>query len=175
MFEVIAAAANPLTALQDTNKRSFHFCIVNLVIGTLYCVKGNFEFGIARIIKSMEPESQKLETDTWFYAKRCFLALLEGVAKHMVNLKVGMLASCYVVQASACLPFANLPCGHFWQNAGMAKNDCQASAAIIVCQRLWTGTAKHASRPMHGETSIMLHSVPLTHTGSPAPEHDGSL
>ena len=74
--------------LQDPSKRSFHFCIVNLVIGTLYCVKGNYEFGIARIIKSMEPESKKLETDTWFYAKRCFLALFEGVAKHMITLKV---------------------------------------------------------------------------------------
>lgn len=86
----VVAAANHLLVLQDPSKRSFHFCIVNLVIGTLYCVKGNFEFGIARIIKSMEPESQKLETDTWFYAKRCFLALLEGVAKHMINLKVGI-------------------------------------------------------------------------------------
>lgn len=76
--------------LQDPNKRSFHFCIVNLVIGTLYCVKGNYEFGIARIIKSMEPESKKLEADTWFYAKRCFLALLEGVVKHMITLKVGV-------------------------------------------------------------------------------------
>lgn len=79
-----------LIVLQDPNKRSFHFCIVNLVIGTLYCVKGNYEFGIARIIKSMEPESKKLEADTWFYAKRCFLALLEGVAKHMITLKVGV-------------------------------------------------------------------------------------
>ena len=90
----IAAAANHLRLLQDPNKRSFHFCIVNLVIGTLYCVKGNYEFGIARIIKSMEPESKKLETDTWFYAKRCFLALLEGVAKHMINLKVSAPAYC---------------------------------------------------------------------------------
>ena len=77
-----------MVLMQDPTKRSFHFCIVNLVIGTLYCVKGNYEFGIARIIKSMEPESKKLETDTWFYAKRCFLALFEGVAKHMITLKV---------------------------------------------------------------------------------------
>ena len=26
----------------------FHLCIINLVIGTLYCAKGNFEFGIGR-------------------------------------------------------------------------------------------------------------------------------
>ena len=35
----------------EPSKPSFHLCIVNLVIGTLYCAKGNFEFGISRIIK----------------------------------------------------------------------------------------------------------------------------
>ena len=75
------------TVLQEPDKRSFHFCIVNLVIGTLYCVKGNYEFGIARIIKSLEPASEKLESDTWFYTKRCLLALFEGITKHMIVLK----------------------------------------------------------------------------------------
>ena len=32
-------------ASQEPDKPSFHLCIVNLVIGTLYCAKGNFEFG----------------------------------------------------------------------------------------------------------------------------------
>ena len=41
--------------------------------------QGNFEFGISRIIKSLEPYEKKLGTDTWFYAKRCFLALAEQV------------------------------------------------------------------------------------------------
>lgn len=104
--------------LQDPSKRSFHFCIVNLVIGTLYCVKGNYEFGIARIIKSMEPESKKLETDTWFYAKRCFLALFEGVAKHMITLKVDkqLLEHCTVqlmellLACHGCLALCAWPC-----------------------------------------------------------------
>ena len=30
----------------------FHLCIINLVIGTLYCAKGNFEFGIGRVMKA---------------------------------------------------------------------------------------------------------------------------
>ncbi|GMH38415.1 hypothetical protein BSKO_06299 [Bryopsis sp. KO-2023] len=72
---------------QDPDNEPFHLCIVNLVIGTLYCAKGNFEFGISRIIKSLEPYNKKLETDTWFYAKRCFLALIENLAKHMVVIK----------------------------------------------------------------------------------------
>lgn len=57
---------------------------MNLVIGTLYCTKGNFEFGISRIIKSLEPYNKKLGTDTWFYAKRCFAAMIENMAKHML-------------------------------------------------------------------------------------------
>nr|CCC89909.1 unnamed protein product [Trypanosoma congolense IL3000] len=71
----------------DPEKQPLHLCIVNLVIGTLYCSKGNFEFGISRIVKSLEPYHRKIMTDTWFYAKRCFLALAMHLAKHMVVLK----------------------------------------------------------------------------------------
>ncbi len=65
----------------------FHLCIINLVIGTLYCAKGNFEFGISRIMKSLEPYERKLGMDTWFYCKRCFLALAESVAKQTLIIK----------------------------------------------------------------------------------------
>ena len=71
----------------DSDRKVYHLCIVNLVIGTLYCAKGNFEFGISRIIKSLEPYDKKLGTDTWYYAKRCFLALAENMSKHMLMLK----------------------------------------------------------------------------------------
>lgn len=50
-------------------------------------LQGNYEFGISRIIKSLEPYHSKLSTDTWFYAKRCFLSLVEGLAKHMIPFK----------------------------------------------------------------------------------------
>lgn len=72
---------------QDADKQCFHLCIVNLVIGTLYCAKQNFEFGIQRIIRSLEPYAKKIETDTWFYAKRCFLSLIEQLSKHMITVK----------------------------------------------------------------------------------------
>jgi len=72
---------------QPPHKQSYHLCIVNLVIGTLYCAKGNYEFGISRIIKSLEPYEKKLGADTWYYAKRCFLSLLETLSKHMLVLK----------------------------------------------------------------------------------------
>eukprot|EP00064_Thunnus_orientalis_P020592 superscaffoldBa00005742_g20732 len=44
----------------DPDKKVFHLCIVNLVIGTLYCAKGNYDFGISRVIKSLEPYNKKV-------------------------------------------------------------------------------------------------------------------
>ncbi|XP_073670040.1 intraflagellar transport protein 70A isoform X3 [Paramisgurnus dabryanus] len=78
----------------DPDKKIFHLCIVNLVIGTLYCAKGNYDFGISRVIKSLEPYNKKLGTDTWFYAKRCFLSLLENMAKHMIMLRDSVVQEC---------------------------------------------------------------------------------
>uniref|UniRef100_A0A3Q3DUU5 Tetratricopeptide repeat protein 30 n=1 Tax=Hippocampus comes TaxID=109280 RepID=A0A3Q3DUU5_HIPCM len=78
----------------DPDKKVFHLCIVNLVIGTLYCTKGNYDFGISRVIKSLEPYNKKLGTDTWFYAKRCFLSLLENMSKHIITLKGVMVQEC---------------------------------------------------------------------------------
>lgn len=68
---------------QDSKEQHYHLCIVNLVIGTLYCSKRNFAFGIQRIHTSLKPYSKKLNADTWYYAKRCFLGLAENLAKHM--------------------------------------------------------------------------------------------
>jgi tetratricopeptide repeat protein 30 len=74
-------------AIEESDKETYHLCIVNLVIGTLYCSKGNYEFGISRAMKSLEPFNKKLGPDTWFYAKRCFAALYETLAKHLILLK----------------------------------------------------------------------------------------
>lgn len=72
--------------IEEPGKQVFHLCIVNLVIGTLYCAKGNYNFGVSRIVKSLEPFQKKLGTDTWFYAKRCLLSLIETLSKHMLVL-----------------------------------------------------------------------------------------
>lgn len=72
--------------IEEPTKQTFHLCIVNLVIGTLYCSKGNYNFGVSRIVKSLEPFQKKLGTDTWFYAKRCLMSLIETLAKHMLVL-----------------------------------------------------------------------------------------
>lgn len=67
---------------------------MNLVIGTLYCAKGNYDFGISRVIKSLEPYHKKLGTDTWYYAKRCFLSLLENMSKHTIMLRDSVIQEC---------------------------------------------------------------------------------
>ncbi|XP_017490363.1 PREDICTED: tetratricopeptide repeat protein 30B-like [Rhagoletis zephyria] len=82
-------------------KKVFHLCIVNLVIGTLYCSKGNYEFGISRVIKSLDPFPKKLGTDTWFYAKRCFLAMLEAMARQVMVVRDGVLEECLAFLTSA--------------------------------------------------------------------------
>lgn len=74
-------------AYEDPDRKIYHLCIVNLVIGTLYCAKGNYEFGISRVMKSLEPYHKKLGTDTWFYTKRCFCSLIENMAKQMIMLR----------------------------------------------------------------------------------------
>ena len=71
---------------------SLHLCIVNLVIGTLYCSKGNFDFGIRLIVKSLNPGSEKLGTDTWYYTKRCLLALIENIVKRQYSLQESLYA-----------------------------------------------------------------------------------
>lgn len=78
----------------EPDKKIYHLCIVNLVIGTLYCAKGNFDFGISRVIKSLEPYNKKLGTDTWYYAKRCFLSLLENMCKHVIMVRDSVIQEC---------------------------------------------------------------------------------
>jgi tetratricopeptide repeat protein 30 len=73
-------------------QHSLHLCIVNLVIGTLYCSKGNFDFGIRLIIKSLDPFSEKIGTDTWFYTKRCLLALIEKIVNGSYTLQESLYA-----------------------------------------------------------------------------------
>jgi len=73
--------------ISSSNRTVHHLCIINLIIGTLYCSKGNYEFGISRVMKALEPMERKLDVDTWYYAKQCILALLEMLAKNMILIK----------------------------------------------------------------------------------------
>nr|XP_054113468.1 tetratricopeptide repeat protein 30B-like [Callithrix jacchus] len=91
------------------DKKMYHLCIVNLVIGTLYCAKGNYEFGISRVIKSLEPYNKKLGTDTWYYAKRCFLSLLENMSKHMIVIHDNVIQECVQFLEHCELHGRNIP------------------------------------------------------------------
>ncbi|GAU90352.1 hypothetical protein RvY_02779 [Ramazzottius varieornatus] len=74
---------------------SSHLCVINLVIGTLYCSKGNFQFGLNRLLKSFEPSvSAKLNRTTWMYAKRMLLAALYALAHRDVMLATASLLDC---------------------------------------------------------------------------------
>ncbi|EJK48842.1 hypothetical protein THAOC_32328, partial [Thalassiosira oceanica] len=67
----------------DMHTVTRHSCIINLVVGTLYAVKGNFEFGTDRVCKSLEPFDVNLNEETWFHAKRCFLAFASAISRCM--------------------------------------------------------------------------------------------
>jgi len=60
----------------------------------MYCEAGNYEFGIKRIMDSLRPYEQKLGSVTWYYTKRCFLALIEHLAKHLFMLKESVRHDC---------------------------------------------------------------------------------
>ena len=68
----------------NPDKQLFHVCIVNLIVGTLYCSKSNYEFGIGRVIVSFQNFHKRMNIDTWFYAKRCILSLIESLAKKVI-------------------------------------------------------------------------------------------
>lgn len=74
----------------NADGQCLHLCIINLVIGTLYCAKGNYEFGLSRISHALmvvEGEaSTRLCADTWIHVKRCVLGLLSGLAKQTIVL-----------------------------------------------------------------------------------------
>jgi tetratricopeptide (TPR) repeat protein len=78
-----------------------HLTHLNLAIGTLYCVKGNHEFGLVRIFKSLEPIHQKLTTFAWQHTKVCILSTLDKHCRQLIYIKdelfdqiVGFLMQC---------------------------------------------------------------------------------
>jgi len=63
---------------------SFHLCTINIVIGNLYCSRGNYDFGISRLLKAFDPLERRLGAETWFYAKRALLSWLEQQAGQLI-------------------------------------------------------------------------------------------
>jgi tetratricopeptide repeat protein 30 len=71
---------------KDKTHQTFHLCIVNLVIGTLYCSKDMYSFGLKLVIESLKPMNEKLGTDTWYYTKRCLLSYIEKAMKKLTSI-----------------------------------------------------------------------------------------
>ena len=57
-----------ILSYDDPDRKTFHLCIVNLVIGTLYCAKGNYQVGhgipkeLAVVLLNYQIKSFKLKT-----------------------------------------------------------------------------------------------------------------
>lgn len=62
--------------------------IIDTNLNTIHVNNSTVTF-IEFLEQSLDPYNKKLHTDTWYYAKRCFLALAENMSKHMLILKVG--------------------------------------------------------------------------------------
>lgn len=53
--------------------------VINTVVGYLYCSKGNWEFGIERIMAAVDSAVPALDEETWFYCKQSFMQLLDAL------------------------------------------------------------------------------------------------
>ncbi|KAF7639703.1 hypothetical protein Mgra_00000624 [Meloidogyne graminicola] len=74
----------------NIDKKSFHLSII-IIIGTLYCAKSNYEFGISRIVRALEPCERKLGVDTWFYS---LASMMENIAKCVIVIRDDVLIEC---------------------------------------------------------------------------------
>lgn len=89
LMDLVERAEQAAMALNSNggpkDKSLIHLSTINLVIGTLYCQKNKWDFGISTICKSFEPYEQRLSSDTWHYCKTCLLGLLDKLFKQMVT------------------------------------------------------------------------------------------
>ncbi|UMM12321.1 hypothetical protein L5515_001158 [Caenorhabditis briggsae] len=94
--------------MSNPNEKYFHNSIISLVIGSLYCSKGNFEFGMSRVVKALEPPEKKLGVDTWYYAKRCIVAAIEMMAKNILVMRDSVVMEVIQFLSSCEIPGRNI-------------------------------------------------------------------
>jgi len=139
-------------AALNNGAQSYHLCIVNIVIGTLYCSKGNFEFGIERVMKALEPQSKKLSAETWFHSKRCFLALAETVAKQMLVMKdsffadvINFLTACEAAGGAICAALGGSDDAEgAASGSGSAGSSSSYNASAVGAEAALAGRAERA-------------------------------
>jgi len=102
LIRAVETEEHPPASLENGGDRA-HSCIVNLTLGVLYCQKQNYEFGLDRIIKSMEPFERNISPDTWFYVKRSFLGFAMLLANQSMCINDQFLQDilCFFAKAEA--------------------------------------------------------------------------
>ncbi|EGT58244.1 hypothetical protein CAEBREN_29399 [Caenorhabditis brenneri] len=111
------------------NEKFFHNSIISLVIGSLYCSKGNFEFGLSRVVKALEPPEKKLGVDTWYYAKRCIVSAVEQMAKNLLVIRDSVVMEVIQFLASCEVPGRNIYTvpDDLFEQAGESKVKCNVT------------------------------------------------
>lgn len=74
-----------ISALGDDGNREnvgIHGYLIDLVIGILYCTKGQFDFGLGRVCQRLESFDKRLNAQIWLYIKTTILSVLEKIGKH---------------------------------------------------------------------------------------------
>lgn len=87
LLKTIEREEDGLVAVKNSGGKIYHSCIVNLCIGSLYCERKNYSFGIDRICKSLEPFEKNVCSDTWFYAKKCLMAYALSLSNQSATIK----------------------------------------------------------------------------------------
>ncbi|CCD67546.1 Tetratricopeptide repeat protein 30 homolog [Caenorhabditis elegans] len=115
--------------MMKPNEKFFHNSIISLVIGSLYCSKGNFEFGISRVVKALEPPEKKLGVDTWYYAKRCIVAAIELMAKNLLVMRDSVVMEVIQFLTSCEVPGRNIYTvpDDLFEQAGESKVKCNVT------------------------------------------------
>ena len=102
-------------AFADPEKQCFHLCIVNLVIGTLYCAKGNFEFGISRICKSLEVSERSEDEHSSHYFTNIIL---------FHSIRIRLARSCSRTRGNSDLTLGSTQSGASWLWPRTWRNKC---------------------------------------------------
>eukprot|EP00467_Chlorarachnion_reptans_P011735 CAMPEP_0114510084 /NCGR_PEP_ID=MMETSP0109-20121206/13584_1 /TAXON_ID=29199 /ORGANISM="Chlorarachnion reptans, Strain CCCM449" /LENGTH=698 /DNA_ID=CAMNT_0001689339 /DNA_START=110 /DNA_END=2203 /DNA_ORIENTATION=- len=79
--EIASSLELNLKQTEEGNGVRYHLIVLYLVLGTLYCSKKRFTFGIRMNVLAYQSCKDSLDFDIWHYMKRCILAFLEELGK----------------------------------------------------------------------------------------------
>jgi tetratricopeptide (TPR) repeat protein len=98
--------------LESSSELELHCSVTDLLIGLLYCSRGNFNFGLERIIRAVLAKPSKILEETWSYVKTGLLGLLDiqftvatmRVSDSVLSLILAFLADVIVRKRGSSLP-----------------------------------------------------------------------